>query len=133
MSKEIDLVEAANAFIDSDVTRSHQAYRDYQENLRSMMCALSLTMHEDARAAAAWLRHRTGPGGRRVGWLDRLWMAARLHGHGDNAAEAFLEAAKAVVRMAAVHQEYMFAERQTARTSSDNKRQGRYETKDGES
>lgn len=131
MSKEIDLVEAANAFTESDVTRSHQAYRDYQENLRSMMCALSLTMSEDTRAAATWLRHRTGPQGRRVGWLDRIWMSARLRGHGNNAAEAFLEAAKAVVRMAAVHQEYMFAEQQANRTAGEGKRQGRYETKDG--
>lgn len=131
MTKQIDLVEAATAFIDSDVTKSHQTYRDYQENARAMLCALSLTMSEDARHAAAWLRHRTAPDGRRVSWLNRTWLAARLRGHGNNAAEALLESAKAVVRMAAVHQEYMLAESQAGKNTTNGKRQGRYETKDG--
>ncbi|SNT60608.1 hypothetical protein SAMN05216276_107831 [Streptosporangium subroseum] len=131
MSKQIDLVEAANAFIDSDVTHSHQSYRDYQENTRAMLCAISLTMSEDARQAAAWLRHRTAPDGRRVGWLQRVFLASRLRGHGNNTAEAFLEAAKAIVRMSAVHAEYMLAEQQANKTTSADKRQGRYETKDG--
>lgn len=130
MSKQVDLVEAAAAFIDSDVTKSHQAYRDYQENTRAMICALSLAVAEDARHAAEWLRTRTGPQGRRVGWMERVWLAGRLRGHGNNAGEAFLEAAKAVVRMAAVHQEYLLAERQAGK-DGDGKRRGRYERKDG--
>ncbi|MER5424395.1 hypothetical protein [Streptosporangium roseum] len=133
MSKQIDLVEAAAAFVDSDVTRTHQTYRDYQENARAMLCAISLTMSEDAGQAAAWLRHRTAPDGRRVGWLQRIFLAGRLRGHGNNAAEAFLEAAKAIVRMSAVHAEYMLAEQQANKSGSgtDGKRQGRYDTKDG--
>ncbi|MEU4834151.1 hypothetical protein [Streptosporangium sp. NPDC023615] len=127
-------MEAANDFCDSDLVRSHQTFRDYQENLRAMLLSISLTMSEDSRQAAAWLRHRTAPDGRRVGWLQRIFLASRLRGHGNNAAEAFLEAAKAVVRMSAVHAEYMLAEQQTNKTTgagSGAKRQGRYETKDG--
>ncbi|WP_436764383.1 hypothetical protein [Streptosporangium sp. V21-05] len=136
MSKQIDLVEAAAAFVDSDVTRSHQAYRDYQETVRAMLCAISLTMSEDSRQAAAWLRHRTAPDGRRVGWLQRIFLAGRLRGHGNNAAEAMLEAAKAIVRMSAVHQEYLLAEQQANKktasgTGTNSQRQGRYDTKDG--
>ncbi|GGK94269.1 hypothetical protein Ppa06_64630 [Planomonospora parontospora subsp. parontospora] len=132
MSKQIDLVEAATSFTDSDVTQSHQSYRDYQENTRAMLCAISLVLSDDAAHIAAWMRSRTGPDGRRVKWLSRIWFASRAFAHGNQAAEAFLEAAKAVVRMSAVHQEYLLAEQQARKAGGDDaKRKGRYETKDG--
>ncbi|MFD8564948.1 hypothetical protein ACFV1N_47430 [Streptosporangium canum] len=131
MSKEVNLVEAAAAFADSNTTSSHQAYRDYLETLRSMACQMALIMTEDSREIAKWLRdRRVAPDGRRVPWLTRIWLAARIRGHGETAALAFLELAKAAVRMAAVHEEYLMAERMANKTTN-GKRQGRYETTEG--
>jgi len=131
MSKEIDLVEAAAAFADSNTTQSHQAYRDYLENLRAMACQMALIMIEDSREVAKWLgERRVAPDGRRVPWLTRIWLAARIRGHGETAAAAFLELAKAAVRLAAVHEEYLMAERMANR-STHGKRQDRYDTSGG--
>lgn len=132
MSKQIDLIEAIATFVDADPTGSHQAYRAYQENLRSMLCEISLVLSGDAREAAAWLRKREPAEGPGLRWWERAWLSARLRGHANNAAEAYLEAAKAVVRMATVHEEYLMAERRhNSNSNSGGPRSGRYETKDG--
>ncbi|WP_157254823.1 hypothetical protein [Nonomuraea typhae] len=125
MSKDIDLVKQANTFQEAELTGSHQAFRDYTEAGRAMLADVARTIFEDANEMARWMRRRDGKDGRAyVPWLKRMYLSYRLRANGHNSAEAVLEAAKAVVRMAAVHQEFMVGER---RVNGRGRRAGRYD------
>lgn len=130
MSKDIDLVRQATAFQDAELTGSHQAFRNYTEAGRAMLADIARTVHEDANELARWMRRRDGKDGRaHVPWLQRTWLSYRIRANGHNSAEALLEAAKAIVRISAVHQEFMLTER---RTNGLRRLLGRYSDKDGD-
>ncbi|MEV7014154.1 hypothetical protein [Streptosporangium sp. NPDC051022] len=110
-------------------TTGHPAYRAHLEHWRTLLCEMALTLAEDSAQTSRWLRVRKP----RVGaanWFDRFFLSVRLRGHGKNAADAVLEAAKDLVRMAAVHQEYIVLETSRAADGKPADKSGRYRTED---
>ncbi|MEV8639081.1 hypothetical protein AB0395_46235 [Streptosporangium sp. NPDC051023] len=110
-------------------TTGHPAYRAHLEHWRTLLCEMALTLAEDSAQTSRWLRVRRP----RVGaasWADRFFLSIRLRGHGKNAADAVLEAAKDLIRMAAVHQEYTLLEASKATDGKPASRSGRYRTED---
>jgi len=96
----------------AEFTRGHLSYRQHLENLRTLLGDLAFVVDRDTEQAARWVREhgkksRSCP---RLPWLTGFLASLRYRDKGLLAAEAVLEAAKDVVRMAGVHDEYLLME-----------------------
>lgn len=109
MSRSGSMRDCAATVESSHFTGSHAAYRQYLESSRLLLLDVALLLMEDSARTADW--HRDRSSGRGLGvWLQTFFLSLRMRSHGRLASEAVLEAAKDIVKMATVHQEYMHLE-----------------------
>lgn len=114
MSRTESLDAQMVAFENAEIIAGHEAFENYLYNAQTMARTMALMLAQDGELAATWLRHRKPKKGKRIPLLERVGLSRRTRAHSRNAADALLEAASGLQKMAAVHAEYMRLEKASA-------------------